>query len=84
MATFLLSISEHAVLSHALRLRTLARLKVDSSSPNRLTQWGPLTAITRQASTPFGRNPGLDGSEFESQGSLKDRLLPIIISTSRS
>jgi len=49
MATFLLSISEHVVLSHALGLRTLARLKVDSSSPNRLTQWGPLTAFTRQA-----------------------------------
>jgi len=45
MATFLLSVSAHVVLSHTPPLRTLTALKAESSSPIRLTQIGPL--ITR-------------------------------------
>lgn len=48
MATFLLSLSENVVLSHAPRLRAVTRLKVDSSLPIRLTQRGPLTTFTRR------------------------------------
>lgn len=62
MATFLLSVSAHVVLSHAPALRTVAQLKAESSSPIRLTQRGPLVVHTqarlfpqtRPRSRPFG------------------------------
>ena len=47
MATFLLSISAHVVFSHAPLLRTVTRLKAESSLPIRLTQRGPLAVSTR-------------------------------------
>jgi len=47
MATVLLSISAHVVFSHAPPLRTVTRLKVESSLPIRLTQSGPLAVLTR-------------------------------------
>jgi len=47
MATFLLSISAHIVFSHAPLLRTVTRLKAESSLPIRLTQRGPLVVLTQ-------------------------------------
>jgi len=47
MATFLLSVSAHVVFSHAPLLRTVTQLKAESSLPIRLTQRGPLVALTR-------------------------------------
>ena len=49
MATFLLSISAHVVFSHAPPLRTVTRLKVESSLPIRLTQSGPLAMHTQSS-----------------------------------
>lgn len=62
MATFLLSVSAHVVLSHAPALRTVTRLKAESSLPIRLTQRGPLAVHTlprlfpweKPRSRPFG------------------------------
>lgn len=52
MATFLLSISAHVVFSHAPSLRTVTRLKVESSLPIRLTQSGPLAVSTQTSLLP--------------------------------
>jgi len=55
MATFLLSVSAHVVLSHAPALRTVTQLKAESSSPIRLTQRGPLAVLTQPRLFPWKR-----------------------------
>jgi len=70
MATFLLSISAHVVFSHAPPLRTVTRLKVESSSPIRLTQSGPLAVRYSSGAAPCGRTP------ISAIGSLRVRAYP--------
>jgi len=83
MATFLLSISAHVVFSHAPLLRTVTRLKVESSLPIRLTQSGPLAANT-QCRLFSKKRPVLGYWKFESWGIPEGHFPPIIISTGRS
>ena len=66
MATFLLSISAHVVFSHAPLLRTVTRLKVESSSPIRLTQSGPLAVLLLERGCSLRKDPHLGHWKFES------------------
>jgi len=66
MATFLLSVSAHVVFSHAPPLRTVTRLKVESSSPIRLTQSGPLAVCLLERGCSLRKDPDLGHWKFES------------------
>jgi len=65
-------------------LRTVTRLKAESSLPIRLTQRGPLATLTQPRPTPLRQTRDLDYSEFESWGIPEGHFPPIIISTGRS